>query len=137
MIWGKQSGFERSIRITSQNDDFLTQCTGQHQRPGRNKRVQEGSLSLSELDIYLLCPGPWVLLVMGFLKTTGPPSSSAWRLSLEPNQYLVSTWPNQALRLQMVDPIDFLHNGQGQGQRHHRISDYLCPPNSLSTGNSN
>lgn len=56
---------------------------------------------------------------------------------MEPNQYLVSTWPNQALRLQMVDPIDLLHNGQGQGLGHHCISDYLCLPNSLSTGNFN
>lgn len=132
---GKQNGFERSIRIASQNDDFLTQCTGQHQSPGKNKRVQEGSIY--SLWARHLPPGPWVLLVIEFLKTTGSPSSSAWRLSLEPNQYLVSTWPNQALRLQKVDPIDFLHNGQDQSHRHHCISDYPCPPNSLSTGNSN
>lgn len=129
-----REALESSVRTMTSSLSALVNTKGLEGTRGSRK-----DLSLSELDIYLLCPGPWMLLVIGFLKTTGSPSSSAWRLSLEPNQYLVSTWPNQALRLQMVDPIDFLHNGQGQGQghRHHRISDYLCPPNSLSTGNSN
>lgn len=127
-----REALESSVRTMTSSLSALVNTKGLEGTRGSRK-----DLSLSELDIYLLVPWPMGATGYGFLKTTGSPSSSAWRLSLEPNKYLVSTWPNQALRLQMVDPIDFLHNGQGQGHRHHRISDYLCPPNSLSTGNSN